>query len=329
MGPMLCLLVFSVCSVLACSAHGLSKRYDRRIADLETHLETFRLTGRIVNGKKAISRQFPHQVSLRRSLSGYHFCGGSIISDKFILTAGHCVDNGEEVIKAWTVTVVAGELRTDRTTLTAQRRGVKTIEVHPKFNRSILLNDVAILELTVPFVFTPEVSSVPLLSCDPTPKTLCAVSGWGYLSEDGIQSPDLMYVELPIREPKECQELLVNVTEMYLGMFCAGFLQGGKDACQGDSGGGMVCNNVLTGVVSGGEGCARPQTPGVYSNVHYFSDWILHYLGKNCGHSQLHAELHVQLCAQLHAELSGAASPVSNVNHPSQKQGWEYCRLLE
>ncbi|KAL6422856.1 hypothetical protein ACFW04_010409 [Cataglyphis niger] len=57
-------------------------------------------------------------------------------------------------------------------------------------------------------------------------------------------------------------------------MFCAGYLEGGKDSCQGDSGGGMVCNGVLTGIVSGGEGCAQPRLPGVYADIFYYVDWI-------------------------------------------------------
>lgn len=59
-------------------------------------------------------------------------------------------------------------------------------------------------------------------------------------------------------------------------MICAGYINmGGIDACQGDSGGPFVCNGLLTGIISWGEGCALADKPGVYTNVSAFNDWIV------------------------------------------------------
>nr|XP_031825821.1 trypsin-2-like [Nomia melanderi] len=249
---------------------------NQSVPDNETEWLSFSLTGRIVNGTKAALRQFPYQVSLRRSYNSRHFCGGSLIDEYYVLTAAHCVFLNGEPILPWTVMVVAGEIQLNQQTPAGQRRGVEEIYVHPRFNQSTLQNDVALLYLKVPFKLTPNITPVIMTTEPPVPNSICQVSGWGYPSYDyPIVSNDLMYVDLPIVEPSVCKKLLVNVTDLLPGMFCAGYMEGQRDACRGDSGGGMICNGVLTGVVSGGEGCALPALPGVYSSVFFFEEWIL------------------------------------------------------
>ncbi|XP_076295270.1 trypsin-3 [Lasioglossum baleicum] len=237
---------------------------------------SYSLTGRIVNGTKAASRQFPYQVSLQRSYNSRHFCGGSLIDEYYVVTAAHCMFLEGRQILPWTVMVVAGEIQLDAQTSTGQRRGVEKIYVHSQFNATTLQNDIALLYLKVPFELTQEITPALLTITSPTPGTVCQVSGWGYPDQNfPVVSNDLMYVDLPIVDPTLCGILLVNVTSMLPGMFCAGYMEGQRDACQGDSGGGMICNGYLTGVVSGGHGCALPETPGVYSSLLFFEEWIL------------------------------------------------------
>lgn len=241
------------------------------------HNVELHLTGRIINGTEAVLRQFPHQVSLMRRWTKKYFCGGSIINVNLILTAAHCMQTSNgEVIKPWTIIVVGGIIKLDEATRIRQERGVKTIRIHPKYNNILLYNDIAVLQLKKPFKLTPEVHNVPLPQNPPVPKTLCQVSGWGYLNQDvPIVSNALMYVSLPIRSRKECCKLYENIIDLSAGTFCAGYLKGGKDACQGDSGGGMICNGILTGIVSGGMGCAVPLLPGIYTDIFYYLDWIV------------------------------------------------------
>ncbi|KAF3424102.1 hypothetical protein E2986_14115 [Frieseomelitta varia] len=236
----------------------------------------YNLHGRIVNGTKAALRQFPYQVSLRETHNLEHFCGGSLIAEHTVLTAAHCMfeETGDQV-QPWRITVVAGNLKLSQLSETGQKRGVDEIHVHAEFNPKTLENDIALLALKVPFKLTPEVNVAPLADNSPIPDTICQVAGWGYPAEDyPVTSENLMYVDLPLLSRGTCKKLLEDITDFPPGMLCAGYIEGQKDACQGDSGGGMICKGILTGVVSGGNGCARPRSPGVYTDVNYYKKWI-------------------------------------------------------
>lgn len=96
----------------------------------------------------------------------------------------------------------------------------------------------------------------------------------GLLSENaGKLSPDLQRVDVPIVGRAACQ---VSYGEESItdNMICAGFAEGGKDSCSSDSGGPIVENGILIGVVSFGRGCAEAGFPGVYTRLGNFVDWI-------------------------------------------------------
>ncbi|XP_076630694.1 trypsin-2 isoform X1 [Colletes latitarsis] len=270
------LLPFAIVLAVQLWSCGLVYTSTEQSPSMQVDWEYYSLTGRIVNGTKAVLRQFPYQVSLRRSYNSRHFCGGSLIDEYYVLTAAHCMYMNGGRILPWTITVVAGELQLSKETATGQSRGVDEIFVHSEFDETTLQNDIALLVLKVPFKLTQEVMPVQLATNEVEPGTICQVSGWGYPAFDiPIVTNDLMYVDLPIISRNKCKELLVNVTNMPPGMFCAGYIEGLRDACLGDSGGGMICNGVLSGVVSGGEECALPGFPGVYSDVFFYESWIL------------------------------------------------------
>ncbi|XP_014206590.1 trypsin-like [Copidosoma floridanum] len=246
---------------------------------------------RIVNGTKAILGQFPQQVSLRRRYSQSHFCGGSIITPGWILTASHCMfDRSGKILEPYSVIIVAGDVILKSIKLSYQWRGVKRIIIHPHFNSYTLENDVSLLQLKKPFTFDPLVNAAPLARTFVRSGTVCQVSGWGYQKhEDGIVSQHLLYVDLPLISVPLCRKLLWNISNVPVGMYCAGYKGGGRDACQGDSGGGMLCMGRLTGVVSGGEGCAWPDRPGLYSDIKVFLPWIEQFVDLNEKHPmQLH-----------------------------------------
>ena len=88
-----------------------------------------------------------------------------------------------------------------------------------------------------------------------------------------------MEVEVPIIGVEKCQELYMKDSPVAPTNICAGYDEGGKDACTGDSGGPLVCSDaegdwVLHGVTSWGTGCAEAGHPGVYTRVESYIGWI-------------------------------------------------------
>lgn len=103
------------------------------------------------------------------------------------------------------------------------------------------------------------------------------VSGWGVMSEgEGTISNNLNAVDVPIVSNEECK--IAYGQRVNQDHVCAGLKQGGKDSCQGDSGGPLARRRgkqaELVGIVSFGYGCAQAGSPGVYTKVSHYIDWI-------------------------------------------------------
>jgi trypsin len=136
-----------------------------------------------------------------------------------------------------------------------------------------MYNDYALVQLSGDSKFAPIALNTKELSG----KVDFVTTGWGTTSE-GSQSISkiLMKVGVPMVSQETCAAAYPDAING--SMICAGYPNGGKDSCQGDSGGPLVTGNgsnmTLAGVVSWGEGCARPNKYGVYSKVNAALTWI-------------------------------------------------------
>jgi len=241
---------------------------------------------RIVGGAPANPHQYPWLAALV-SKRGRQFCGGSVINERFILTAAHCVD-GSSASKL--NVAVAKHNRTQD--LDQHVFTVKKITIHDNYNRATQNNDIAIIELQQSlralirhsdgWVRPICLATAPCSSAATCYSSRQAVlAGWGLLKEgEFVGSDAVQYVKVPIMTNKACQADYrqdgIGITKQ---MLCAGLPTGGKDTCQGDSGGPMAVKedddaHVQVGVVSFGKGCARAGAPGVYARVSEFLDWI-------------------------------------------------------
>nr|AAU06120.1 trypsinogen [Takifugu rubripes] len=219
---------------------------------------------RIVGGYECTAHSQPWQVSIN---IGYHYCGGSLINDQWIISAAHCWQN------PYTQIAILGDHHIWMHEGTEQYMSVDAIYWHQSYDYTTLDYDIMLLKLAHPVTQNQYVKPVALPKACPEAGDKCTVSGWGNIYSDDVFNPfNLQCVEVPILSDKECDNSYPGkITER---MVCAGYLEGGKDACQGDSGGPLVCNNELHGIVSWGQGCAQPNYPGVYTKVCSLLPWI-------------------------------------------------------
>ncbi|XP_030348693.1 coagulation factor XI-like isoform X2 [Strigops habroptila] len=235
-------------------------------------------TIRIVGGTDSSPGEWPWQVSLHVKLSRQrHLCGGSIISSQWILTAAHCVMSLENP-NIWRV--YAGILKQSEIKEDTPFFKVEEIIVHPQYKYAQTGYDIALMKLDKPMNFT----DLQLPICLPSKEDSnilyndCWVIGWGYRKEKGRVQDILQKATVPLMSKEECQ---ARYRKHRIGdkVICAGYDEGGRDACKGDSGGPLSCKHeevwYLVGITSWGEGCARRRQPGVYTKVAEYSDWIL------------------------------------------------------
>ncbi|KXJ71916.1 hypothetical protein RP20_CCG019308 [Aedes albopictus] len=256
--------VLAVASVLAISGQALPNRPH----SLRPWSNPFlRSSGRIVGGYEVDIADVPFQVSLQHDFG--HFCGGSIISRKWVLTAAHCAASSEDPRMSLRV---GSSLHSQG----GQLVSVKRVVQHPEYDYSNVDYDFALLELTEELELNEDLYAVELPEQDePVQDGSCLqVSGWGNTQSALETGAELRAAYVPAVNQEKCVEAYASFGEITPRMLCAGFDKGGKDACQGDSGGPLVEGSKLVGVVSWGKGCAEEGYPGVYSRVATVREWI-------------------------------------------------------
>uniref|UniRef100_A0A182PHN9 Peptidase S1 domain-containing protein n=1 Tax=Anopheles epiroticus TaxID=199890 RepID=A0A182PHN9_9DIPT len=261
------------------------EEFDHYWARLPEELQIYRHaqpSHRIVNGQEATPGQFPYQIALLSNFAaGTGLCGGSVLTNNYILTAAHCVIQGTSTLALGGTAIIGAHNRNIQEP-SQQRIAFSTsgIVAHPGYTPTNIRNDIAVVRLNSPITFNDRVQPIRLPARSDTRQFggfTGTVSGFGRTSDASqATSAVVMFTSNPVMTNADCiarwNTALIQPQNVCLSA------DGGRSSCNGDSGGPLAVQDggsLQIGVVSFGSaaGCAVGM-PSVYARVSFFLDWI-------------------------------------------------------
>ncbi|KAK3731505.1 hypothetical protein QZH41_008533 [Actinostola sp. cb2023] len=249
----------------------------------------YKTRARIIGGRRADRGAHPWQVMLWNKSKGKHFCGGTLVSDSWVLTAAHCVS---KILVPSNVRLRLGKHVRTRSEKNEQSIDADMIQIHPNFDLTIYDSDIALIRMSKKVIFTDYIQPICLPSSASDFSLVSVnhtgtISGWGSRKEGRRPAIRLHETTIPIVDQASCTASHRPKYIVTANMFCAGYKNSSiGDACQGDSGGPFSVNNpdpstplqarhVLMGVVSWGDGCGQYGKYGVYTRLTNFVEWVM------------------------------------------------------
>jgi secreted trypsin-like serine protease len=232
---------------------------------------------KIVGGVESLRGDWPWSCSMR--YNGRHICGGSLISNKWIVSAAHCVSSTLAAPYRW----VCGHHQNNRNETYTREFLTSRVIRHPNYNSRLIQNDIAVFELAATVAYTDYILPVclPAVGEGFAGETSIA-TGWGTTSSGGTVSQVQREVAMPVLTDAACRSKFAGANNMLDPVYqvCAGVSGANKDTCQGDSGGPLIVERndrwYLLGITSWGYGCGDG---GVYARPSAYRPWVEGYTG--------------------------------------------------
>jgi len=236
---------------------------------------------KIIGGSAADLGDFPYQCLLQIETSqAIISCGCSIIAENWVVTATFCTNNISPSSMIVGVGFVSVKELNDG--LNGQLlKVVKKVE-YPGYSESSLKNEISLLKLETDLEFDENVDKINIPTSDLSVGSTASISGYGYLYE-GIRPSTkiLRSANVDVFSNNQCEGWFRKLNpsfRMLSKTFCAGKITGSADICNGDGGGPLarVVNGkpYLYGISLGGFDCGRPESPGIFTQVNEYADWI-------------------------------------------------------
>jgi hypothetical protein len=226
----------------------------------------------VIGGQTSQPNAWPWHVEVR--ILGHYQCGGSLIDRDWVLTAAHCVD----FLSAASVSIVAGSQDITVAEPSEQTLNVASIVVHTSYDSGQLTNDIALLKLASPVTLNPHRQLIKIAKSDDGPGQSGTLRGWGaVLPATGSAFPLLQQAELPIKSNTSCDDALGLFRNLNGNELCAGFVDGAKAGCHGDSGSSFaIVGNDGRWEQAGIDSWGHPDctTYTVFSRVSSHVSWI-------------------------------------------------------
>ncbi|XP_055321372.1 chymotrypsin-1-like [Sitodiplosis mosellana] len=245
--------------VLCCILHSIACHFDSSDYILFPPQPT---SSRIVGGVDAEDGAAPFQCSIQ--LGRRHFCGCSLISEKWIVTASHCVMG--QSARNMAIYVGSNDLNSGGTYYKVEK-----YITHERYNQPGFANDIAVIRVQRSITFSDKIQAIEYSPEEVPDEAVLQLTGWGRLRAGGAVPQLLQIIQLNAVQTERCREIYGgnNVHDSHI---CT-LAKIGEGACNGDSGGPLVFNNKLIGVVNWGVPCAMGY-PDAYAKVSFLYDWV-------------------------------------------------------